>query len=82
MIRCIICIAAQQSVATAVRDATTPRLTKLTHINRPHYSFGPLKKLHLGFKTDCADARQPFLRTYGGQEYAAVCCRTAESTLP
>jgi hypothetical protein len=84
-IRRSICIDAQQSVATAVERCNNPTAynTGLTSIC-PHYSLWSSKKVaHLGLKADSADARLPFSYVhYGGHEYAAVCCHTAESTFP
>ena len=83
-IRRSICIAAQQSVATAVRGATTPRLTKSTRLNLP--TLLPLvlqKNCHLGLKAGSADARLPFSYVHmADMSMRLSCCHIAESALP
>jgi hypothetical protein len=83
-IRRSICIAAQQSVATAVKGATTPRLTKTDSHQFAHIApFGPPKKLPSRLKS--RQCRCTIAFSYvpmADMSMRLSCCHTAERTSP
>ena len=83
-IRHSICIAAQQSVATAVRGAITPRLTKTDSHHFAHIApFDPSKKLPSRLKSRQCRCTIAFSYVHMvDMSMRLSCCHTAEGTSP